>query len=89
MLEKTYAPLSVSLLKIKIERFLVALLASGFSKEVIYPAQVSFRHLYLLLNEKNAIFLFYFFLEHVPSKTTNCIGTAFLIIPFPSAMDLV
>lgn len=34
------------------------------------------------------LFSVLFFLEHVPSKTINCIGPAFLIIPFPSAMGL-
>lgn len=36
---------------------------------------------------KRMLFPVLFFLEHVPSRTTNCIGPAFLITPFPLAMS--
>ena len=59
MSKRTYAPLSVSLLKNEtMDVFLVEPLASGFSEEVVCSASVAFRHCDLLVNEENAIFCF-------------------------------
>lgn len=79
MSEKTYAPLSVSLLKHEnMDIFLVEPLASRFSKKVVCSAEVAFRHFDLLVNEENeAIFCFIIFQNMCPVKPPNALVQLF------------